>query len=209
MRSFMFMLLGLFGIVTMAAAATTVNGHLVPTAGELRGTARELATSRLLGILTDAATIIDTNGANLTISGTAAITGAASVTGVLSCQTQYSDVTTIATDTATLSIAHTGGLFVATLASGATTVTIPDPSASTVGVVYYLMQTVDQNLAVRPVTANGNSLVADGVATSDLVTCQTAGHKIGSGLRVVGISATKWFVSALNSECPLTVEAAD
>lgn len=109
----------------------------------------------------------------------------------------------------TLSAAQSGALVVATAAGGATTITIPDASAATVGVIYYIMQTADQNLVVTATTADSNDLVCDGVATSDNVTISTAGHKIGAGMIVIGISATKWYVGGLNPESVLTPEAAD
>jgi hypothetical protein len=108
----------------------------------------------------------------------------------------------------TLTASQSGTTVVCSYA-GATTITIPDPSASTVGVVYYVVQTADQNLVVTATTANGNSIVCDGVATSDNVTISTASHKIGSGMVIIGISSTQWYVGGLNPESLLTPEAAD
>jgi hypothetical protein len=92
---------------------------------------------------------------------------------------------------------------------GAATITIPDPSAATIGVIYYIIQTADANLIVTATTANSNAFVCDGVATSDAITISTASHKIGAGMIVIGISATQWYVGGLNPESVLTPEAAD
>jgi len=96
-----------------------------------------------------------------------------------------------------------------TTGNNPTTITIPDTSSATIGVVYYLLQTADQNLIVTPTTADDNSIVCNGVATSDNVTISEAGHKIGAGMIVIGISATQWYVGGLNPESILTPEAAD
>jgi hypothetical protein len=101
------------------------------------------------------------------------------------------------------------GVIVTAAYAGTTTITIPDPGATTVGVVYYLIQTANQTLTVTATTANGNSIVCDGVATSDNVSITTAGHLIGAGMVVIGISATQWYVGSLNPESLLTPEAAD
>ena len=61
---------------------------------------------------------------------------------------------------------------------GAGTATIPDPSAATIGVVYYLIQTADANLTVTATTANNNAFVCDHVATSDSVAITTASHRL-------------------------------
>lgn len=92
---------------------------------------------------------------------------------------------------------------------GAATITIPDPSTATIGVIYYVLQTADANLIVTATTANSNSIVCDGVATSDNVTISTSSHKIGAGMIIIGISATQWYVGGLNPESVLTPEAAD
>lgn len=106
----------------------------------------------------------------------------------------------------TLTAAQSGYLFTF---DGAATATIPDPSAATVGVVYYLMQTADASLTVTCTTANSNAIISDGVATTDSVAITTASHQIGAGMIVIGISATKWYVGGLNPESVLTPEAAD
>lgn len=109
----------------------------------------------------------------------------------------------------TLAATQSGKILVCSNAAGATTVTIPDPGAGTVGVVFYIIQTADQNLVLTCTTANSNGIVCDGVATTDNVTISTASHKIGAGMIVIGISATQWYVGGLNPESVLTPEAAD
>lgn len=108
----------------------------------------------------------------------------------------------------TLSATQTGALVTCSAAGGVTTITLPDPSASTVGVVYYIFQQADQTVDIVPTTANGNSIVSEGVATSDKVTLTHASNKIGAACMVVGISATKWWVGGF-TDSTLTVEAAD
>jgi hypothetical protein len=93
--------------------------------------------------------------------------------------------------------------------AGTTTITIPDPSAATVGVFYRIMEAVDQTLQVRSTTTNCNCFIADNVATSDWIALTTASHKIGSGILVMGVSATKWLAVAMSPTEPLWVEAAD
>jgi hypothetical protein len=92
---------------------------------------------------------------------------------------------------------------------GAATITIPNPSAATVGVIYYVCQTADANLIITCTTANSNAIICDGVATTDAVTISTASHLIGAGVIIMGISATKWWIGGLNPEALLTPEAAD
>ncbi len=101
------------------------------------------------------------------------------------------------------------GSIIACSYAGATTVTLPDPSADTVGATFYIASLVDQALTiVGGSTANNNSIIADGVLTADNVAFSTASHKIGAMCRVVGISATKWLITNASS-CAMTVEAAD
>ena len=111
--------------------------------------------------------------------------------------------------TVTLTAAQSGAFVTASKSDGATTITIPDPSAATVGVYYRILQTADQDLVVTCATANSNGIVCDGVATTDNVTINTGSHKIGAGMYILGISATKWYVGGLNPESVLTPEAAD
>ncbi len=135
--------------------------------------------------------------------------GIIAVSGVLKASTRFATIVANTNGAETLDATQSGVLVIASKADGATTITIPDPSAATVGVVYYLMQTANQSLVVTATTANSNSIVCDGVATSDNVTISTAGHLIGAGMIVIGISATQWYVGGLNPESLLTPEAAD
>ena len=134
--------------------------------------------------------------------------GTVAVSGVLSANQRFATVVANTDGSETLTAAQSGALVTAVYA-GATTITIPDPSSATIGVVYYLLQTADQNLIVTPTTVDDNSIVCNGVATSDNVTISEAGHKIGAGMIVIGISATQWYVGGLNPESILTPEAAD
>jgi hypothetical protein len=113
----------------------------------------------------------------------------------------------------TVDATMSGTTIVATKSDGATTVTIPNPDAATVGVVYEVLQTADQNLVVICTTADSNGIIADNVATSDQVSLATASHLIGGGIRLIGIqtaaSTYKWFATAMSPTEPLTVEAAD
>lgn len=111
--------------------------------------------------------------------------------------------------TETLTAAQSGAFVTASKSDGATTITIPDPGAATIGVYYRILQMADQDLVVTCATANSNGIVCDGVATTDNVTISTSSHKIGAGMYILGISATKWYVGGLNPESVLTPEAAD
>lgn len=113
----------------------------------------------------------------------------------------------------TLDATMSGKTVVCTKSDGTTTITIPDPVAGTVGVVYEIVQTANRQVDVVCTTANSNGIVADGVATSDKVSLATASHLIGGGIRLIGIqtaaSTYKWFATAMSPTEPLTVEAAD
>lgn len=113
----------------------------------------------------------------------------------------------------TLDVTMSGKTAIATKSDGATTFTIPDADTTIMGVVYYLLQTADQNLIVTATTANNNDFVCDGVATSDAVTISTASHLIGAGMIIIGIrtgvGTFKWYVGGLNPDAVLTPEAAD
>ena len=134
--------------------------------------------------------------------------GTVAVSGVLSANPRFATVVANTDGTETLTAAQSGALVTAAYA-GTTTITIPDASAATIGVIYYILQTADQSLTVTATTADNNSIVCDGVATSDNVSITTASHKIGAGMIVIGISATQWYVGGLNPESLLTPEAAD
>lgn len=148
---------------------------------------------------TTTAQIAATTG-NTTIGGTLTVSGNATL--------PYTPIVSETTAARTVTSADFGKVIVCSYA-GATTVTLPDPSASTVGAVFYVAQTVDQNLTiVGGSTADNDQIVADGVATSDNVAFSTASHKIGAMARVTGISATQWLITNA-SACTMTVEAAD
>jgi hypothetical protein len=108
----------------------------------------------------------------------------------------------------TLSAAQSGSLVVCSKSDGVTTITLPDPGASTVGCIYHIVQTANQDVEIVPTTADGNSIVSEGVATSDKVTLTHGSNKIGVGGYIIGISATKWWVGGF-ADTTLTVEAAD
>lgn len=113
----------------------------------------------------------------------------------------------------TLDVTMSGSMCIATKSDGATTITIPDADTTIVGVVYYILQTADQNLIVTATTADNNDFVCDGVATSDNITISTASHQIGAGMIIIGMKIAtgtfRWFVGGLNPESLLTPEAAD
>lgn len=132
--------------------------------------------------------------------------GTVAVSGVLSANLRAATVVVNTDESETLTAAQSGAFVTF---DGAGTATLPDPSAATIGVVWYLLQTADADLIVTATSADNNAFVADNVATSDAVTLTGAGHKIGSGMMVIGISATQYFVMALNAESELTPEAAD
>jgi len=132
--------------------------------------------------------------------------GTVAVSGVLSANLRAATIVVNTDESETLTAAQSGAFVTF---DGAGTATIPDPSAATIGVIYYLLQTADADLIVTSTTADNNAFIADNVATSDAVTMTGAGHKLGGGMMVVGVSATKWFCVALNPESELTPEAAD
>lgn len=210
----------LFVLVALSStfAMKAVNGRSVPEEEDMRGLGH--AAAQIENLLEEAVNLMGSteDGDDLAVDDITAdditagdITAATVTTSGLATLEfmKYGNIVTNTTGSDTLTAAETGSIIVATKSDGATTITLPNPSAATVGLEYTIIQTADQNLVVVPTTADGNSIVADAVATSDNVSCATAGHKIGSGIRVIGISATKWAAFAMNSECPLTVEAAD
>lgn len=160
-----------------------------------------------LAMDTNKFTVADGSG-NTTIAGTLKVTDNTSL-GVLAAY--KGNISTQTGAAVAVTAADTGKMFVAAEEGGdaATTFTLDDPSAATVGCVFYFMQTSNQDLHIVPTTANGNSIVADNVATSDKISLSTANHKVGAVAMVVGISATKWLATSLTPTCPLTVEAAD
>lgn len=186
-----------------AYAIKLTNGRKVPEATDLRPLGH--AADMIEDLLTETA-----NALGSTVDGDDLEVDAITTSGLATLEyMKYGNVVSNTSGADTVTAAETGSIFVATKSDGATTFTLPAPSASTVGVVYRFVQTADQNLVVIGATADNNAIVADGVATTDQVSCATSSHKIGSGVLVIGISATKWAAFAMNSECPLTVEAAD
>lgn len=221
------------GALTLGAStgttAITSSDWAISTAGAMTGigaiTADGLITSTAGETITGAAVNLNASSNYAVNVGTGTSTGAVSIGGgsnTVAVNSTTWDITsagvftgmlrsvlTDATGTKALAATDANCVLFCTASGGATTVTIPDPSASSVGVIYYVIQTADQNLIVTATTANGNSIVCDGVATSDNVTISTASHKIGAGMIIVGLSATQWFVGGLNPESLLTPEAAD
>jgi len=112
-----------------------------------------------------------------------------------------------ATGAVTLGATHWGKTIVATKA-GATTFTLPAPSAALVGCRCKVIQSVDQTLDIVGATADSNALLADGVLTTDKVSFATSSHKVGARAHIVCVSATKWMITN-DSGCTMTIEAAD
>jgi hypothetical protein len=188
------------GTITLTSVDDDANAALTVSAG---GT----------GALTvgDAGSTTAITSSDWAIGATGIATGLGDVTsdGIIKGGFQHLTPLSVFDGDTTLTAAHSGRFVISTHASGTTTVTIPDPGSTTVGVIYYILQTADQNLVVTAATANGNSIVCDGVATSDNVTISAENHKIGAGMIVIGISATQWYVGGLNPESVLIPEAAD
>lgn len=137
---------------------------------------------------------------NTTVGGTLAVTGAATIPIV--------PIVNEATATRTVTSADFGKIIACSFA-GATTITLPDPSAGIVGATFQIAELVDQTLTiVGGSVANNNQIIAHNVLTSDSVAFSTAGHKIGAMARVTCISATKWLITNA-SGCTMTPEAAD
>lgn len=191
------------GAITADGLITGTAGATISGATTSINASSNFATNIGTGTTTSTVTIGGGSNGVAVNSNTWDITAAGVFTGMLR------NVLTDATGTKSLASTDANCVLFVTKSDGATTVTIPDPSAATVGVIYYIIQTADQNLVLTATSANSNSLVCDGVATSDNVTISTASHKIGAGMIVIGISATQWFVGGLNPESLLTPEAAD
>ena len=181
--------------------ATTATGLITANGGVTLGVGDDLIGSSTsdITINTDKFTVAGATG-NTVIAGTLG------VTGVATTNLRFGTVVVNTDESETLTAAQSGAIVTF---DGAGTATIPDPSAATIGVIYYLLQTADANLIVTCTTADNNAFVCNGVATSDNVTISTSSHKIGAGMIVIGISATQWYVGGLNPESLLTPEAAD
>jgi len=112
----------------------------------------------------------------------------------------------------TLTIGQSGSVLVCTNASGTSTVTIPEATASIEGVFYTIVQTADQDLTITTATANNNDFTADDAAGCDSVTLTGSNHKIGAVAYVIGVktasSTWQWIVTDLNPEGTITPGAA-
>ena len=219
MKHFSLFAVLLIASISVNAQIHKVNGREIPQKEAFTGTGASFQNSmdQIDTLLTEVADIlystegadgIDVDSASIT---TATITTATigTLSGVTSMMPKLDSVLVNTDGSETLTAAQSGILVVATKSDGATTVTLPDASASTVGCVFYVIQSANQNLVVTSTTADNNGFIADAVATSDQVSCETADHKIGSGVMIVGVDANSYAAFALNTECPLTVEAAD
>lgn len=191
------------GAITSNGLITTTAGVAVTGAISNVNVSSNFATNLNTGTSSGALTLGGGSGTVAVNSSGWDITTAGVTSGLLHSIVANTDASE------TLTAAQSGAFVVCSNAAGATTITLPDPSAGTVGVIYYLLQTADQNLIATATTANGNSIVCDGVATTDNVTISTASHKIGAGMIIIGISATQWYIGGLNPESVLTPEVAD
>lgn len=215
--------IGTTGIMTGIGAITS-NGLITGTAGAtLNGAAINLnassnfATNIGTGSTNAAVTVggnsntVEVNSSSWDISTAGAATGfsSLSVSGLITGGFTLPTPITNTDGTETLTWSQSGKVIVATKSDGATTISLPDPAAGAVGAIYYILQTADQNLVLNCATGDSNAFVCDGVATSDAITISTSDHKIGAGMIVIGISATKYWVGGLNPESVLTPEAAD
>lgn len=217
------------GFVGSLTGAITGSGAAI-TAGTIKASSLQSAAADLGGANVTI-NLGNTNGAfvtNLTIDGTfdglgltlgndETITnttdGIVAISGVTTAGIRQPTCIYNADGSETLDATMSGKTVVCTKSDGTTTITIPDPLAGTVGVVYEIVQTADRQVDLVCTTADSNGIVADNVATSDKVSLATASHLIGGGIRVIGIKTAaltyKWFATAMSPTEPLTVEAAD
>lgn len=179
-----------FGAYNIVNAQKVGAGGLIVKGGDVR-------VQTAAGV--DTTTITAATG-NTSIGGTLAVTGASTIPIVpIVAETTAARTVTSADFGKTITCSY----------AGATTITLPNPSAGIVGATFLVAQTVDQNLTiVGGSTADNNNIIADGVATCDNVAFSTGSHKIGAMARVTCISATKWLITNA-SGCTMTVEAAD
>lgn len=201
-----------FGLGTMQSSAKsyTYNG----TTGTYQTwTANKLTSGKILKLVADDDSLngglyFQCLGGSSSTTSVFSIGEGGTVTAAGAATFPFMSVVNETTATRTITSADYGKLIVCSYA-GATTVTLPAAGTGTIGATFLLTQTVDQNLILMgSATANNNVLIADGVATSDKVSFETASHKIGAMMRVTGVSATKWLVTNA-SGCTMTVEAAD
>jgi hypothetical protein len=145
-------------------------------------------------------------GVTVATTGNTSIAGTLIVDGIATIPVK--PIVNLTDQTLTISATHYGKYVVAAFA-GATTITLPDPGAGTVGAEFYIVQSVNQDLTIIGGSgANNNQIIADGVLTTDNVAYTTSNHKVGAMCRVFGISATKWLITNA-SACAMTIEAAD
>lgn len=203
------------GALSAAMALESVNSREIPDSLDFQSfgssTARNMqhlndVVGECANILssTENADAIDVNK----VTADTLVSSLSNLSGVTTLSPKFDSILVNTDGSETVTAALTGQLFVATKSDGATTYTLPDASAATDGCVWVFMQSANQNLVVTATTADNNDFVADNVATSDQVSCATASHLIGAGVVVYGANS-KYFAYALNTECPLTVEAAD
>jgi len=180
-----------------ALAVNIVPSGVTAGTGGLTTKGGQLAVQTTRGV--DLFKVVKGTGAT-TIASTLAVTGETTL--------PFVPIVSEATAARTVTSADFGKIIACSYA-GAITITLPNPSASTVGASFYVANLVDQTLTiVGGSTANNNNIIADGVLTSDNVSFATGSHKIGAMARVIGISATKWLIVNA-SGCTMTVEAAD
>jgi hypothetical protein len=97
-----------------------------------------------------------------------------------------------------------GKTFHTTGASGAVTVTLPNPAGLPVGSDLLILNVADQNL-----TISCNELViAKNNAAADSVAASTAGELIGAAYWCIALP-TKWFICHLTEETVTTTVATD
>jgi len=80
-------------------------------------------------------------------------------------------------------------------ATGAVTITLPDPATCVPGSDLIVLSCADQNLIVSCTS----KLITLNNATASSVALQTAGEKLGGGFRLTAVG-TKWHVSILCEE---------
>ena len=107
-------------------------------------------------------------------------------------RTRRPSVTAKATSYA-VTAAETGSVFTTTGATGAVTFTLPLLS---LGLEYWFMNTVDQNMTVQPNAGELDTMVVFNDAGADSIAFSTAGEKIGGSIRVI-CDGTYWLVFQL------------
>lgn len=135
-----------------------------------------------------------------------ASTGDATIAGTLSATTQtFGSVVANTTGTQALTVSDSGKFILATKNDGTTTVSVPDPAATTVGAYYYIAQSEDQDLKITTATGDDTDVfITLHSQDSDYITFSTASEKIGAAAYVVGVSATKWLFVPLQGTATVT-----